>query len=441
MAPWVRWIAVAGLFGCSPDIRLAPPIPADTQVALWAVDRTDEWRIDVSTIDPETPWRFADSVDEGTPVAVLAYRASLFTLGMTTGPQTSIETTSARTRPLPVADALLYTEVGRGDWQTLTELPEGLDGFRIPTVDAETCIDAGGCMSNATSSALCLLPCDETAPAPPAEAEAPLFTPCPSGWAERTIESTSIATCVPADAQDCPSASFQSASAASCRPLAGGCGLPFAPPPSGPVVYIDPSAPPGGDGSREAPYADLSAVLSQGPSVTAMLAAGTYPAAPLRDGLMLIGTCAEEVRIGAAGTSVRLAAGAAAVRQATLVGTVVADGGTLGLEDVDIEGGGAPALQVRGATVQLQNSQLQSTGIGALVESSGRLVATGVGMKAREGFSIQLGGAADLEDVRISGAERAIQVSAGSNLTARTLVVENGGRGDVCIHGLYFVHG
>ncbi|MEO1338314.1 MAG: hypothetical protein AAFV29_21900, partial [Myxococcota bacterium] len=102
------------LIGCSSKRQLTPPIPSDTRVALWAVDTGVEWRVDVSTIDASTPWRFSDPAEDGTAVAVLAYRSSLLTLGMTTGPQISVDDPSARTRPLPSADALLFTEIGQG---------------------------------------------------------------------------------------------------------------------------------------------------------------------------------------------------------------------------------------------------------------------------------------------------------------------------------------
>ncbi|MCK6552948.1 hypothetical protein L6R52_44405, partial [Myxococcota bacterium] len=135
------------------------------------------------------------------------------------------------------------------------------------------CVNRGGCFATYDPLApLCELPCGAPTepappedPTPPRDVAPPSLTPCPAGWSEVPASAGSPATCEPwTIAETCPMGQVRFPGDASCAPLGAPCpadGWPATIPAGAPQLFVSPTAPDGGDGSRAAPLRSLDAAL------------------------------------------------------------------------------------------------------------------------------------------------------------------------------------
>lgn len=315
-----------------------------------------------------------------------------------------------------------------------------------------------------------LMACDARAPAspdasvalrPPAAAAAPELGVC-RGMPVAHVEGPP--TCEPWPAGARPRCSgATSVHVEGCTPVGRACG---APPPSapGPVVFVDPAALPGGDGTVEAPYARLADALAAHPTdVTIRLAPGTHEAGlVIGDGVILEGACAAETTLTIAegseasavievqGTGVVLrdlritgpTVGLFARRAAlTVEGVLVEDVARYGLASVgsQLTGRALSIRDVRGVTLP---GTAATAGYGMTLEASEATLDDVVVERVNEiGVLVVAGTVATLEDVSI------LEVSAGptglagvglgisidADATVDRLVVEGTERGGVVV--------
>ncbi len=203
---------------------------------------------------------------------------------------------------------------------------------------------------------------------------------------------------------ECPFGQAELPGAAGCAPVGAPCpSSAFATdlPTSGPVVFVDASAAPGGDGSRAAPLSGLSSVAwaSLAAGTTVALAKGTYAGTlPLRAGVTVAGACAAETIVtGLAGTHASVVSvttsGAPAVvknlaiRDPPQRGVLVNAGMSAELDGVLIVRAHLVGAQVQGANAHLSmaRSVIAETqpdaglyGGGVDVSQGGRLDASGL---------------------------------------------------------------
>jgi len=134
----------------------------------------------------------------------------------------------------------------------------------------------------------------------------PNFLPCPMGWAE--VDDGNVVSCSPfaAGAADaCAPGQAHFPGEAGCRGIGDACPVgPFAEglPADGTVIYVDPAAAAGGDGSRGAPFASLSELgwPSLLGGTTIALAKGEFLGTfSMPPGVHVVGACtAETVLLG-----------------------------------------------------------------------------------------------------------------------------------------------
>ncbi len=198
----------------------------------------------------------------------------------------------------------------------------------------------------------------------------PILTPCPEGWAEVIVGDVVECEPYPAGRHDaCPAGEAHFLGEPACRPIGTDCPVgDFAAelPASGSVVYVAASAPPGGDGTRGAPFDALSDVgwLGLAPGTTVALGKGTYPGAIILDpGVVVLGACvAETVLAGLAGppavVQVRRPGDGAALRNLTIrdvpqLGVRLEDGHSLLLSGVLVEGASAAGVYATSSGTEL----------------------------------------------------------------------------------------
>ena len=196
--------------------------------------------------------------------------------------------------------------------------------------------------------------------APP---DAPSLAPCPEGW--RTVEGNPP-TCDPwpeTGRSSCADGEAHFPGAPGCSPIGDPCpdagGYPTDLPAIGEIRYVRDGAPPGGDGSADAPFATITEALAVRGRTTIALAEGVYEeSVSLYTGVALIGACAARTRIEAPAPSflregvVSVYGEGAILRNVTLAGpreglVVRADGGgSIEVRGVFVEGALASGVSV-----------------------------------------------------------------------------------------------
>ena len=230
-------------------------------------------------------------------------------------------------------------------------------------------------------------------------------TPCKVGqWLDNAGTCVALAAALP---KACPAGAL-AGEAPVCPPDPAECGsgkwgeLPNA----AALIYVDPAAAPGGNGSAASPLASLTAALAAAPSGTAVvLAAGSYavPAGGLSvaSGVTLRGRCAQLVQLQAADNL------APTLKVLGKVERVTVSGGSYAL-----------SIQAGGAAERLRAVGGSSAAVwlaGSL--SDAVLLPTGQGVRVP-------GGAAQLARVRIDHATgRGLSVYGGAKVSASDLVV------------------
>ena len=411
---------VVGLAACRPHKDASPPLPEGTRSVLWAVEEGGSWRIQAADLDPAAPWRFSQTLAVGTSLVVLAYRDSLFALGLTEGPLTL--DSGPHARPLPEPASILAGEVDDGDrlaWRSSEDLPRGLDAFRIAAFDVLGCVDSGACLDQILPLGRCS-PCAAPRVAAPEPPVAPTLTPCPPGWS--MIGTSTVAVCepgdVPAAAPACPEGEARAPGAAACTRIGRACGDRFAEAPGGSSpVYVDRAAAAGGDGSRSRPFDRLAPALGGPVGAVVLLAAGRYEApASLGAGDMLIGACAVDVRVQ--GASVEVRAPQVHLQNLVLSAAVqVGRDGALTVDGADLTGAVSVA---EGGAIRVRDAHLRS---GLSVAGEADLAATELG-----GAGIAATGRVTVDQVRVRYFDVGVAAS-GATLTGSGLVLEDGATG------------
>lgn len=423
--------------GCESEGRAVPPIPADARAVLWAVQGSDgTWQVQAFDVGAGQSWQFSRRLEPGTEIVALSYRASLFNLDVNEGEVRPV--VSGARRPLPTPDEIFSAQADAEDltWSLETELPVGLDSFRIAALDPITCVDAGGCVNDATTEPRCARPCVVTAPEPANVPAPPTFAPCPAGWSEGPLPNDDeVVVCVGSapDATPCSGGTFQGAAAASCERVGRACQGRFPPPPAEgtAVVYVDLTAPPGGDGSEAAPWTSISAALVDATEPTTLLvASGRYEETPaLPDGITIQGACAGEVTVGNGEAWPAAADAHFRLRDVTLVGSMAIDSGGARLESVVLLGAESatePALSVAGsAMVHLTNARVTAAGVAVHVGGDGQLDAETVELSGTVGLRLSGGAAATVRQARIHDSQDGVTIRDAAALSGTAMIVED----------------
>jgi hypothetical protein len=129
----------------------------------------------------------------------------------------------------------------------------------------------------------------------------PELTPCAPGWSEIAAEAGDVAWCDPWPAggrQDCPPGHAHFPGEPACTRVGSPCpteGWAVELPGEVPVLYVLDGAGPGGDGTREAPFARVGDALAlAAPGTVVAVSAGVYDERlELGEGITLWGACAE----------------------------------------------------------------------------------------------------------------------------------------------------
>jgi hypothetical protein len=263
-----------------------------------------------------------------------------------------------------------------------------------------------------------------TPPAPPD------FSTCPEGFHEREVLGVTVCDPWPdTGRQTCPAWEVHLPGEPGCRPIGTPCPETgrFATdlPDDARIFYVDPEAPPGGDGSEGAPYDSLDlAMRDAGSGQIIALAAGTYDEAPrLREGVTLWGACVAETHLAPTTTS-------------GFVGAVSSNGEAT-VKNLRIGGArsGAGVLDA-GETLTLDSLWIEETGnYGIVASNGGRITIRDSHLGTPDevpGLSAQTilaqnGGRVDLERVEIAGARSGCITSedAGSVVTLSRVSARN----------------
>jgi len=289
-----------------------------------------------------------------------------------------------------------------------------------------------------------------TPPMLPAEAAAPVLTPCRSGW--RVVSNPAEPEdmlCEPwpeTGHVDCTGAEAHFAGEAGCARIGPAC-----PPgdwsdslPAGAtIVYVRAGAPAGGDGSLAAPFSTIGDATDVAPrGAVIALSKGIFEeAVVLPRGLTLWGACVAETILSSSSESetvavVTAAAPEARVRAVTIRGDrpgIVAPvlGTTIDIEDVLVDGAFAMGLaaydggRLTARNVVVRNTRVRRSdghaGWGVTAYGGGSIEASRVVSESNRDFAAVVGGAGSrltLTDAVIRGTEPAADGTQGAGLVA-----------------------
>ncbi len=125
----------------------------------------------------------------------------------------------------------------------------------------------------------------------------PMLTPCPEGWTEVSGTDGSPSTCAPYAGdgpEDCGAEEAHFVGTDGCALVGDPCPTAGFPPdlPGTDVVFVDAAAPPGGDGSRMAPFTEVSDALAVVPDAgTIAVAPGDYGPIRVEGAVTILGAC------------------------------------------------------------------------------------------------------------------------------------------------------
>ncbi|MBI2373614.1 MAG: hypothetical protein HYV07_06410 [Deltaproteobacteria bacterium] len=288
---------------------ILPALPSETRSILLAVEASNEGtnarRLELSAHPAEDRLlrKLEIELDELSDVRVLAYRAPLSAMLIEPG----IVELTTEGRRIPAPDVARHLTEPFTDWTEEPELGPLLEAARIVGVSLERCLGVGGCYSSDdpdAGSEGCVVPCPlPSVPASPAEPELPeapiaprLGAPCATGLVERSIEGLTFCAVDLEVSDSCLSEELRDVHAG-CAPVGAPCdasGWPPRVPPD--AIHVRANAAPGGDGSRERPFASIAEASAEGATSIA-LASGAHAAPALNGPLHLIGACVEGTSI------------------------------------------------------------------------------------------------------------------------------------------------
>lgn len=397
--------------------------------------------LDDAALEIQAPAAFGQRASDR--VVVLGYRAPLLELGLGAG-ALGLDPEGER---LPPPDASwLGRSGGPGLLPADAPADPALDTLRFARQGAaEICLARGSCfgLEDGSCAERCEVEAVEPVLAPPAE---PALVPCPPGWAERTDDAALGPRCEPwpgVAPDSCPVGSVIFPGEGACHPLGEPCPAgPFAAGLGARVIFVDPSAPPGGTGDRAEPLSSIAEAIARGArGATIALAKGHYDeAVELPYAAQLRGACAAETVLRApaaaigldlpAGGSVsglRIEGGMVGLRcsaDATLDGVALASASTLGL------------LVRTGAHVRARALSIDASGIGAQLQD-GVLEVAGLELRRAIRLGIRvINGDLRLADAAIRGVSDPSGAASGINIEPGTLRIERAVVEGVPLHGI-----
>jgi hypothetical protein len=442
---FIRAVAAASslaawALACSPPIaELELPGDQSTRAILLAALPVDGEPI-LNAIDPQSTRAFTATWPAHTQLIAVLLARPWGDLGLSPGPIALASGPDAR--PVGPVHAAFASQPEPGlsaPWTAIDPTRPPVSDLRLPPfADGQRCIERGGC--ELPPDGVCQLPCpaassapaDPAAPEPPsAPPDAPRFV-CPAGWRTVALGVSALAGCEPWPEGGAPSCApgmaawpggegaSAGASPAGCAPIGTPCSGSYAPdlPAGVPTLYIDPSAAPGGDGSRAHPYGAIALATAVAPAGSVLaLAPGTYrESVQLDRGVTLWGACPSGSRLEAppgaqaALIVVRTATGAS-VRNLTLAGPGkgiinYATGVVLGGLVFDATGQAALYVGYGGAATADRVSIARPAAEGVYVETGGTLSLSRAAVRGclRSGLRVSdPGSRLDLDSVAVSG--------------------------------------
>lgn len=296
--PLAAALGLALAAACAPDPITVPSL-AGAQTAVLVIESPAGLRAFAHDL-VATPEALAVPVpDEAARLTLMLHTRSLAELDLDPG-ELRLVTSGERVRPLPTAEALYLAEAPElARWSAAMTLRAPVAALRVSRSSREACFARARCLDD---TGLCV-PCGpDPVIAPPDFEDAPtlpVLTPCPSGWVERAVV-TSTAGATRAYAA-CDARAWACAEGlarldtGACEPVGEACPAPparWADAPMG-ARYVDAAALAPGDGSMATPWRTLDeAVRAAGPAPTLALAPGAYTLSlDLPAGTRLIGAC------------------------------------------------------------------------------------------------------------------------------------------------------
>jgi hypothetical protein len=327
------WLFAAG---CSELVVSVPPDLTGIRSGILVIEENE--RTQVFGLDEDDMGRLGGSIILTEVDAHLTLLLYELTLGELDLPRRTIPLgTEGVARPLPPQDRVYEANVDRDQiaWSESSDRPDRLNMIALMPTTIEACLAEGCYVDESHADQLwCSRPCP-SAVSPPIIQDLTPPTPVASTWSPT----------ISIDLGSCPQGRFADSV------------------PAG-AVFVDPDAPPGGDGSRAQPYATLADVPAARASEVA-LSKGTHAAiAVVPDGWSLYGACAAETIVAG-----RVTAGGTVHFQdlsltAPTEALIVESGATVDLQRVSIE---SPlvCVKVQGGSLEIRDAHLAGSGIEA----------------------------------------------------------------------------
>lgn len=340
-------------------------------------------------------------------ITILYFSRPLSALQLIAGPLPLVSPEEPGARPLPIPEQIWASDPDDDSVRSFKEvtLSDRLAKLRISGVEPQRCLEQGGCLALVEGQVLCDQACQPNLPTPPSAPEVPrLHQACPSGASPRTLRDGRLLVCdPPLRLPSCAPGGWQGIWDEACVPDGSSCpaGRFAAALPSGRrLLYVDPLAAPGGDGSSTAPFAQLGAALSAAlPDGVVVLAKGRYSAAldlPQSARVDLLGACLAETIIEApAGAPGQIWRGRGEFRDLTLAGPthalrVSGAQSSLTLRRVLIEGGSEGGVVVEGGA-RLVAERLRIRDLRPEVAGNAELLAVITSTLAAQGVILEMG--------------------------------------------------
>lgn len=319
------------LSGCLEALLVDPGFEPPPTTTVWVFDGPSG--LSAVVLGPEDS-RQVTLPDEGA-VYALAYRREPEALLL---PRGRLAPATRGQRRLPPPERALVANLGAHplDWTKAEGFEAVRQRFRLPDLEPEACLTAGGCLRSEDGVSSCSPACDlEAVPAPAAPEP-----PCLEGWTARERY------CAPAPLPDapCPLGRRYDLDAEACVQIAACPNTPFYEPAgSGPFAFVQAGGE-AGDGSRERPFPSLQQALQEAPArATILLSAGAHQLPATTQSSLhrrIIGLCPEHTELGLAGPW-RLSGSALELSRLSLSGppsedTLVVHASTVALSRVEI---------------------------------------------------------------------------------------------------------
>jgi hypothetical protein len=357
---------VAGLLvglsgsGCLDAVLLPDPFEAEVKTRILVADPSGaEPVVVVEGADEPLGLRAWPAGDE---VLVLGFAATPEILQV---PRGRLALAGAGPRALPPPDAARRGAQVDGGWRwsDVAVDPALLARIRLPALEPQACLEAGGCLAGEGEGITCAAACPAVAVAPPA---APARS-CPATWVP---DERGVCRPVPPPEAPCEAGLRYDDAAQGCLPIAA-CppGDFFVPEDAVDPVYVRAGAT-GGDGTEARPLGDLGEAWAVAQGRTLLLGPGTYDVAAgdprfFRPG-RAVGACPERTLIrttGGWGVAVGPFELSRVRVEPTVPGeTVLLFATSARLDEVEVRHLEGVGISVAGSTLTVSRSVVRATG-------------------------------------------------------------------------------